>query len=541
MKDLLTLLTEKKNLQDACEELSSIFSSFEKIKEDFTILHSRVNKISNNYMRRDELFENINTEENRAWDALMKLWKNSTDFMNEYFSEYVKISSISFQNQLVLKLAGKYEVGTLIINGNSAVFFKGIEKHSERQVIIRALKKHEFAKNQKEKGKGRINEERLKRIYNFKHRNIVKVLGTYLIDFPYCLILEYIDGISLKELLKAFPFTTGNAIEIAEQLADAVYYLHTHNEFHKRIRPSKILIDNELNAVISPFEILGSRDVELDSQNIIEELLYTPPEILSGYLNEPDDKSDQFSLALVIYEMITGVPLFKGETDSVREVFLMRKRFFAPDNQEIKQNLLNGIPDFNLRRIIEKMLEEKPDKRFLSMGEVVEQLKNLQRVKDENIELALASYRRCCVRNPDFAESFYKNLFNHKRLGSKIKSKFDSEEEHDKIKSRKRKLRSALLLLLGDSDSIKAFQRIPNIKGHKGLTIRYYKAFIDVLIKTVSETDYLWDRYKEENENKLFNAWETVKERALHNLGKKTRKRPVQQRTKNFLSIQKHE
>ena len=341
-------------------------------------------------------------------------------------------------------------------------------------------------------------------------------MGAYPIDFPKCLILEYIDGISLNKILKSFPFTETHTVDSSIQLAEAIYYLHTHGEVHKRIRPSKILIDNELRPIISPFEMLEVKQTYINKNHMIDELLYISPELLSGIDAEPDEKSDQFSLALVIYEMATGEPLFYRAPLTVRNVFHKRRNFFK--DGEIKEYTLSKIKNPELREILEKMLSEQPSKRYFSMLQVIEKLKSIKIKKDKNVELALASYRRCCVRNKDFSSDFYSILFKHEKYGDKIKSYFDLDESDGSKRNRNRKLRSALLLLLGDIQEDSMFEKIHALTGHQGLDAKMYKAFMEQLIITVSKNDYLWDDYKESGGNELENAWNNIKNNALKNL-----------------------
>lgn len=509
------------DLDIACRILDDVFfDAIEELRNEYLNLKARVKENKSNELGRVATAENLELEKNLLRRTALSVCDDIEDFVRNNFAYLFRISSKSLEKQLKLKLAAHYEVKDPI-NGNSAVFYHGTELNSNRRVIIRALKKYEFAPIDKEvqAAQKQARDTRIDRILNFKHRNIIKILGTHLDTFPQCLILEYIDGISLKSIIRVLPLTKASAIEMAIQLADAIDYLHTHGEVHQRIRSSKILIDNELKPIISPFELLDSVKAPEDGANFLANLHYAAPEAL-GNMSHATEKSDQFSLGAVIFEMLTGKPLFRPLTQgkaSLQEVFQHRLNFFTV--QKVNTQVLAQIDDAKLRSILKKMLAHNPDDRYFSMGEVKQELQTIHLHRNKNIDLALASYRRCCIRNPDFFTHFYEALFAHPKLGKQIKALFTAPEVVDNDRNRKRKLRNALLLLLGNIEHPAVYERMTHIKGHGTLGLEFYEAFMDQLILTVAQNDYLWQKYEAVNNHALQEAWAAVKTRTLEGLG----------------------
>ncbi len=508
------------DLDIACRILDdAFFDAIEELRNEYFNLKARVKENKSNEMGRVVTTENLELEKNLLRRTTLSVCDDIESFVRNNFAYLFRISSKSLEQQLKLKLAAHYEVKDPI-NGNSAVFYHGTELNSNRRVIIRALKKYEFGPVDKEAQatQKQARDARIDRILNFKHRNIIKILGTHLDSFPQCLILEYIDGISLKSILRVLPLTKASAIEMAIQLADAIDYLHTHGEVHQRIRSSKILIDNELKPIISPFELLDSAKTPEDGASFLANLHYAAPEAL-GDMSRANEKSDQFSLGAVIFEMLTGKPLFRPLTQgkaSLQEVFQHRLHFFTV--QKVNNQVLAQIEDPKLRGILKKMLAHNPNDRYFSLGEVKHELEAIDLHKSKAIDLALASYRRCCIRNPDFFTHFYQALFDHPKLGKQIKAFFTAPEVVDNDRNRKRKLRNALLLLLGNIEHPAVYGRIPQIKGHDQLGLEFYEAFMDQLIVTVAQNDYLWQKYEAADNPALQDAWAAVKTRTLEGL-----------------------
>jgi len=506
-------------LEVACAKLDDdVFKVIEEIQKKYRILHGQVIANRDKGLNYPSKSDEVHEEQNNLMQRYLGVCQELEDFVRNKFSYLFDISSKTFEQQVRFTLQDRYEVEKIVINGNSAVFYTGYERNSHRKVMIRALKKYDFSSFDAKSNNHKEQTEaaRLLKIINFKHRNIVKILGTDFDSFPKCLILEYIDGISLDDMLKVLPLTKSNAVEVAIQLAEAINYLHTHREIHRRIRPSTILIDNELQPIISPYEMLDGQYSVQNRKTFKEDLYYKAPETF--YKDSPggDEKSDQFSLGATIYDLVTGEHLFGTSVKSLQSIFQKRRDFFT--QKKARKAILARIPDTKLRAVMDKMLAEDPKDRYFSMAEVLKELRQVPMVPHPEFDLALESYRRCCIHNPDFFNTFYENLFVHPELGKQIVKFFEKHQTEEDDRSRKRKLRNALLLLLNNIEDLSVFHKITQLNGHGKLGLPYYEAFMDTLIATVQEEDYLWKKYEEAQDHTLAQAWNTIKTKTLQGL-----------------------
>jgi len=412
-----------------------------------------------------------------------------------FSNKNVKISAESFREQLEMKIADKYVLERCLGEGSSAIFYKAREHDTERFVALRAMKKQDFTQSLLEKEKPDFS-----KIYQIKHRNIIKIIGVSLGHFPECIMLEYISGIALSRILKSGGRPIREVISTTSMIADALYYLHTKGILHNKIRPSKILMDEEQQPMISPFEIM-SRQHGGDSKfaKFKEELRYSSPEEVQG--GELSGKSDQFSFGLLVYEMLKGHPLFDG--DNIEVIFEQRKRFFTDKkyrDQKIKEL---GVPS-KFGYILHRLLNEVPSGRYPNLREVMNQLALVKIKIDDNRKNALESYHRCCAANVRFTEDFYALLFEKH---PELEAYFQFNEKKDALvrrnKTRKRMLRSAINLLLESDQENNYLHKLSKMKSHQGLSEAAFKQFVEVIILTASKSDRLWNE-------KIKTCWETV-------------------------------
>ena len=468
-------------------------------------------------------------QENRLRWATLQSCSDIEAQLLRYFPEIkqkVEVSAEPFENQAILELLKKYDNVRKLFAGNSALFFKGFERNSSREVIMRVFKTQDFSVNADQEIQNNLNI-----LLRVKHRNIIKVLSTELTRFPQYLVLEYINGSSLDHMIGNIPFTLYDSIELLEQLADALYYLHINGVAHKTIKPDKILIDDELKPMISPFEIFSSDKLSYSSLDLIENLLYSAPEVLKGHIQEPNDKSDQFSLGALAYELLSGKPIFaQKKTDkaklNVHDIFEERLRFFRvkKDRKEILDRL--DIPK-PYEMVLDRMLAENPEERFPSMLDVVEILQSIKLTLDDDVKTALSSFKRCVVRNPEFTADFYNILLAEpaendplRELKTETIGFFEAtRDDEEGGRKRQRILRVAINLLLLSSQEPGKLSSIAEMKVHAGIRPELYHHFIDVLIQTIKENDYLWHRYNdlcdstaEIDVNPIDEAWDRIRQ-----------------------------
>ncbi len=292
------------------------------------------------------------------------------------------------------------------IEGQSFIYFSAKEQYAKQEVMVMVLKTSNI-----EEIKG---SDQLRRIMQLKHRNLIQLVDTNFHTYPYYLITELVSGVNLKILLR----NTGtlplyNTKRILLVIGDVMDYLRQKRFGHSGIRPSKIIIDHELEPEISPFDIHHVSDDKRSFKSFVEDCHYFAPEKLfklvdNTFKGEEMDKANQFCLASLAFEMLTGEKLFAGENAS--DILLMRHRFFT--EAEFRKNRLTHpfIPT-RVTAILKKMLAENPDKRYEDMGLALRDIGRIKVVLDKSEELVFDSYRRCLSHAENFAQQFFDRLF----------------------------------------------------------------------------------------------------------------------------------
>ncbi len=194
------------------------------------------------------------------------------------------------------------------------------------------------------------------------HPNITRLLDFFPDGDNYAIVMEYVEGVELKKLLKNGPIPFDTAYRIALQALDAFQYAHGNGILHRDIKPGNIIIDPGGDVKIMDFGIAKmSSTASHDTAASMLSIHYVPPERFDKN-REIDARSDIYSLGLVFYEMFTG-----------------RRPFDATETSQIMFCHLNEIPDApkklapalpqNLSDAISKALEKDPADRFSDFDE----------------------------------------------------------------------------------------------------------------------------------------------------------------------------
>jgi serine/threonine protein kinase/predicted Zn-dependent protease len=207
------------------------------------------------------------------------------------------------------------------------------------------------------------------------HPNIVTVheLGTH--EGKPFIAMEYIEGKSLADLIAAGSLRIDQAVRIAQQMCEGLSAAHEAGIVHRDIKPGNVIIDKSGRAKILDFGLAKSRRATTDTQagTTVGTAQYESPEQSRGV--QVDQRSDLFSLGVVLYEMIAGQLPFKGEfVDAVRYAI-------AHENPDPLARYKADVPD-DLQRIVSKLLEKEPELRYQTASGVLSDLKLLERASD---------------------------------------------------------------------------------------------------------------------------------------------------------------
>ena len=339
------------------------------------------------------------------------------------------------------------------------------------------------------------------KLNRLRHRNIIKLLDYDLESFPFYVITEYVHGENLVNAIhKTGARPIAQLVDWLYQLADALDYMRQKGILHTNVRPSKVFVDEELNVMISPFDF---NQPEIDDRTFgrfQDVCLYGSPELLSGdgkLLPLPAMSiSDQYSLGLMAYKILTGNDLFGGA--STIQILESRNKF--KNNERYRKEKLSVFRSKPLRQIIEKLLNEDPLKRFGNLHEVV---KTLNIYTHDTVETrsdlkVRNSYRRCMANNQMLITDFYEALF----------LKIDGIEQAFQNRKRQVAMMQMAVDILIDLDEKKDLLKnlLTNDK-HKGYSLTQFDSFLDTLLDIISKNDPEWEDVKED--------WQTLKDKTI--------------------------
>lgn len=266
-------------------------------------------------------------------------------------------------------LAGRYELIEKIGEGGMAVVYKGKDRLLNRYVAIKILrpeftKDAQFVENFKRESQAAA---------NLQHPNIVSVYDVGKEGNIHFIVMELIDGRPLSDIIKErAPMDYREAIEITRQVASALSMAHRNNIIHRDVKPHNIMMTRDGMAKLTDFGIakaVSDSTLVTETSRIIGSVHYFSPEQARGaYV---DERSDIYSLGIVLYEMLTGQVPFDG--DNPVQVALMHI------NDEITppSKLVSGIPPA-LEKLVMKATDKFQSNRYRNADELLEDLKNIE-------------------------------------------------------------------------------------------------------------------------------------------------------------------
>ena len=265
--------------------------------------------------------------------------------------------------------ADRYQIIEELGKGGMGKVYKVHDTEIKEKVALKLLKP-EIAADKKTIERFR-NEIRLAR--KIVHQNVGRMFDLGKAEGSYFITMEYVPGQDLKGLIRqSRQLTVGTTISIAKQICEGLAEAHKLGVVHRDLKPSNIMIDKEGNARIMDFGIARS----LEAKGITGAgVMIGTPEYMSpeqAEVKEVDQRSDIYSLGVILYEMVTGRVPFEGETPLG---IAMKHKSEAPkDPKELNAQ----IPE-DLSRVILRCMEKDKEKRFQSAGEVRSELGNIEK------------------------------------------------------------------------------------------------------------------------------------------------------------------
>ena len=291
-------------------------------------------------------------------------------------------------NLIGKRLDGRYSIESLVGVGGMANVYRGTDLKTGNQIAVKVLK-DEFLDN----------EELVRRFKNeskaisiLSHPNIVKVYDVSVTDKLQYIVMEYVDGITLKEYLKqrGGALTWKETVHFATQILSALQHAHSKGIIHRDVKPQNIMLLADGSIKMMDFGI--ARFSRAQSQTVSDKAIgsvhYISPEQAKG--DKTDARTDIYSVGVMLYEMLSGRLPFDG--DGAVSIAIMQISEKPKPLAEIAPQTPAG-----LRQITEKAMEKDPDKRYQSAQEMLAAIEEFKR----NPSIQFAYEYRSAEDNPE--------------------------------------------------------------------------------------------------------------------------------------------
>ncbi len=267
------------------------------------------------------------------------------------------------------RLDGRYEIREIVGEGGMARVYKAFDNQENRLVAIKILKE-EFLSN----------DEFLRRFKNeskaiamLSHPNIVNVLDVSFGDLIQYIVMEYIEGITLKEYIEnQGSLRWKDAVHFTMQILKALQHAHDKGIVHRDVKPQNIMVLADGTIKVTDFGIarFSRSDQRTITDKAIGSVHYISPEQARG--EKTDEKADIYSVGVMLYEMLTGKLPFQAE--SAVSVAIMQLQRDPQRPTEINASIPLGLEQITMHA-----MQKSQDKRYQSASEMLCDLGNFRK------------------------------------------------------------------------------------------------------------------------------------------------------------------
>ena len=264
-------------------------------------------------------------------------------------------------------VSGRYRIINAIGTGGMAVVYRAVDETNRQEVALKVLRP-EF---QEDRDFVRRFDHEALAASQMSHENIVKMLSVGIDGDMRYIVMEYIEGQTLKDVIRRDGrISPGVAVRYALKILAALDHAHKMGIVHRDIKPQNILVDRSGIVKVADFGIArlvnAATGTISDTNTALGSVHYVSPEQASGL--PTDNRSDLYSLGVVLYEMLTGVVPFNGET----AVAVALKQVKEPPRsmRSVHRDITRGLDE-----VVMKALEKDPAARYQSAAEMARDLK----------------------------------------------------------------------------------------------------------------------------------------------------------------------
>jgi len=253
-------------------------------------------------------------------------------------------------------LAGRYEIISRIGGGGMALVYKAHDILLNRNVAVKVLRQQfvndeEFIRRFRREGQSAA---------ALSHPNVVSIYDVGQEEDIHYIVMEYVEGHNLNEIItERAPLQIEESVHIAQQICDALDHAHANHIIHRDIKPHNILIGNNGRVKVTDFGIARAVTASTITHtgSVVGSVHYFSPEHAKGV--NTGEKSDLYSLGIVLYQMLTGQLPFLGESPISVALKHLQENFEEPRvvNSHIPQSVEN---------IILKSMRKNPNERYES-------------------------------------------------------------------------------------------------------------------------------------------------------------------------------
>jgi serine/threonine protein kinase/beta-lactam-binding protein with PASTA domain len=259
------------------------------------------------------------------------------------------------------ELGGRYEIITRIGGGGMALVYKAHDILLNRKVAVKILRQ-QFVHDEDFIRRFRREAQSAAAL---SHPNVVSIYDVGQEDETHYIVMEYVEGHNLNEIIQErAPLQIDEAVRIASQICDALEHAHHNQIIHRDIKPHNILIGKNGRVKVTDFGIARAVTSSTITQtgSVVGSVHYFSPEHAKGI--NTGEKSDLYSLGIVIYQMLTGKLPFLGESPISVALKHLQETFEEP-------RVINPYIPQSVENIILRAMRKNPNERYASANEML--------------------------------------------------------------------------------------------------------------------------------------------------------------------------